>query len=125
MRPQRPQVFQSDASRKLDRLELIAALLERDASQNRAWLAELGGPAHKRPRRFKHVMPDWAELAVGGIAGARATRRRLVAAVTSNRLRSALREAGDFIFDFAVVLGVAAAGTAIFTAALLIAAPPV
>ena len=125
MRPQRPQAFQSDASRKLDRLELTAALLERDASQNRAWLAELNGPAPRRLRSSKHQMPDWAKLAVGGIAGARAMRRSLVAVVTSKRLRTASREACDFIFDFTVVLGVAAAGTVVLTAALLVAAPPV
>jgi hypothetical protein len=124
MRPQRPQAFQSDASRKLDRLELTAALLERDASQNRAWLAELSGPATKRLRRSKPVMPDWVKLAVGGVTMARAAQRWSVAVVTSKRVHTALRDAYDFFIDFAVVLGVAAAGTVILTAALLLAAPP-
>jgi hypothetical protein len=125
MRPQRPQAFQSDASRKLDRLELIAALLERDASQHRAWVAELSGSPPTRPRRSKRMLPNWGRLAVAGIAGARATGRWALAIVTSKRLRAAMREAYDFIFDFAVVLGVAMAGGVILTAALLLAAPPV
>ncbi len=124
MRPQRSQAFQSDASRKLDRLELIAALLERDASHHRAWVAELSGLTPTRPRRSKRAIANWGKFAVAGIAGARATRRLAVAIVTSKRLRVAVREAYDFIFDFAVVLGVAITGLVILTAALLLAAPP-
>jgi hypothetical protein len=124
MRPQRSQAFQSDASRKLDRLELIAALLERDASHHRAWVAELSSSTPTRPRRFKRVMPNWGKFAVAGVAGARATSALAVAIVTSKGLRMALREAYDFIFDFSVVLGVAITGLAILTAALLLAAPP-
>lgn len=124
MRPQRSQAFQSDASRKLDRLELIAALLERDASHHRAWVAELSSSTPTRPRRFKRVMPNWGKFAVAGVAGARATSGLAVAIVTSKRLRMALREAYDFIFDFSVVLGVAITGLAILTAALILAAPP-
>ena len=124
MRPQRSQAFQSDASRKLDRLELIAALLERDASHHRAWVAELSGLTPTRPRRLKRGMPNWGRLAVAGIAGARATRRLAVAIVASKRLRVAFRDTYDFIFDFAVVLGVAITGLAVLTAALLLAAPP-
>ncbi|MTD94319.1 hypothetical protein GIW81_08215 [Hyphomicrobium sp. xq] len=127
MRPQRSQAFQSDASRKLDRLELIAALLERDASHHRAWVAELSGLTPTRPRRSKRAMANWGKFAVAGIAGARATRRlavTIVTIVTSKRLRVAVREAHDFIVDFAVVLGVAITGLVILTAALLLAAPP-
>ena len=124
MSPQRSQAFQSDASRKLDRLELIAALLERDASHHRAWVAELSGLTPTRPRRFKRVMPNWGKLVVAGIASARATRRLAVAIASSKRLRVAVRETYDFIFDFVVVLGVAITGLAILTAALLLAAPP-
>jgi|SoiMethySBSTD1v2_1073268.scaffolds.fasta_scaffold335189_2 hypothetical protein len=124
MRPQRSQAFQSDASRKLDRLELIAALLERDASHHRAWVAELSGLTPTAPRRFKRVMPNWGKLVVAGVASTRATRRLAVAIVTSKRLHAALREAYDFSFDFAVVLGVAITGLLILTAALLLAAPP-
>jgi hypothetical protein len=125
MRPQRPQAFQTDASKKLDRLELVAALLERDASQHRAWVSELSGSASMRPRRSRRRMPDWGRLAVAGIASARAAHRGSVAVVTSKRLRTALQEVYDFSFDFALVLGVAAAGAVILTAALLVAAPPV
>jgi hypothetical protein len=71
------------------------------------------------------MMPIWGKLAVAGIAGARATRRQVMAIVTSKRLGAALREAYDFIIDFAVVLGVATAGAVLLTAALLLAAPPV
>jgi hypothetical protein len=124
MRPQRSQAFQSDASRKLDRLELIAALLERDASHHRAWVAELSGLTPTRPHRFKRAMPNWGKLVVAGVDGARATRRLAVAIASSKRLRVAVRETYDFIFDFAVVLGVAITGLAILTAALLLAAPP-
>jgi hypothetical protein len=124
MRPQRSQAFESDASRKLDRLELIAALLERDASHHRAWVAELSGLTPTRQRRSKRALANWSKLVVAGIDGARGTRHLAVAIVTSKRLRAAVREAYDFIFDFAVVLGVAITGLAILTAALLLAAPP-
>ena len=124
MRPQRSQAFQSDASRKLDRLELIAALLERDASHHRAWVAELSGSAPTRQRRSKRAMANWSKLVIAGTAGVRATRRLAAAIVTSKRLRAAVREAYDFIFDFAVVFGVAITGLGILTAALLLAAPP-
>jgi hypothetical protein len=124
MRPQRSQAFQSDASKKLDRLELITALLERDVSHHRAWVAELSGLTPTRPRRSKRAVTDWSKLVVAGITGARATRGLAVAIVTSNRLRVAVRAAYDFIFDFAVVLSVAITGLAILTAALLLAAPP-
>ena len=69
-------------------------------------------------------MPDWGKLAAAGVAGARATRRLAVAIASSKRLRVAVRETYDFIFDFAVVLGVAITGLLILTAALLLAAPP-
>lgn len=69
-------------------------------------------------------MANWGKFAVAGVAGARATRQLTVAIVTSKRLRVAVREAYDFIFDFAVVLGVAITGLVILTAALLLAAPP-
>ena len=69
-------------------------------------------------------MASWSKLVIAGIAGFRATRRLAVAIATSKRLRTAVREAYDFIFDFAVVLGVAITGLAILTAALLLAAPP-
>src|SRR5262245_39018290 len=129
MRPQRPQAFQTDASRKLDRLELVAALLERDASQHRALTAELSDLVQTRPRRSKRkmpdIVPDWGSLAVASVATARATQRWSVGVVTSKRVRAALREAYDFAVDFTVVLGVAAAGAVILTVALLVAAPPV
>jgi hypothetical protein len=69
-------------------------------------------------------MPNWGKLVVAGVASTRATRRLAVAIVTSKRLHAALREAYDFSFDFAVVLGVAITGLLILTAALLLAAPP-
>ena len=69
-------------------------------------------------------MPNCGKFAVAGIAVARATRHLPVAIVTSKRLRVALRETYDFLFDFAVVLGVAITGLGILTAALLLAAPP-
>jgi hypothetical protein len=125
MRPQRSQAFQSDAFRKLDQLELIAALLERDVSHHRAWVAELSGLTPARPRRAKRMMPDWARLAVAGISGARAVHRQAVAIVTSKRLHAALRQAYAFIFDFVVILGAVIAGVVILTVALLLAAPPV
>ncbi len=47
MRPSRQQIFRTDAAAKLDRLELIAALLERDATNNRAFIAEIAAYPRK------------------------------------------------------------------------------
>jgi hypothetical protein len=121
MRPQRSQAFQSDASRKLDRLELIAALLERDASHHRAWVAELSGLTPTRQRRSKRAMATWSKLVIAGTAGVRATRRLAVAIVTSKRLHAGIWEAYVFIVDFAVVFGAILAGMAILAIAVMIA----
>jgi hypothetical protein len=124
MRSQRSLAFQYDASKKLDRLELIAALLERDASHNRAWIAELGHLPATRSRRARR-MPHFGRYAVAGLGAARTAWRLAVAVATSKRLHAGIWEAYVFIVDFAVVFGAILAGMAILAIAVMIAAPPV
>ena len=48
MRPNRQQTFRTDAAAKLDQLELVAALLERDATNNRAFINEINSAYSRR-----------------------------------------------------------------------------
>jgi len=125
MRPNRQQIFRADAAAKLDQLELIAALLVRDATNNRAVIAELcssypriaGGRA-QRLRRLR-------KLALGTNAAVTRVAAMTLAIVRSRRIRAALRAVYAVIVDFALVMTVACAAVAILAAAFLLTAPPV
>jgi hypothetical protein len=125
MRPQRQQVFRTDAAAKLDQLELFAALLERDATNNRALIAELRTASPPRPASKLRLVRRWLKFAHAASGAARATVALTVAVATSPRLHAALRAVYAFIVDFAIVLGMAVAAVAILTAAFLLEAPPV
>lgn len=126
MRPQRQHVFRSDAAAKLDRLELVAALLERDATNNCALMAELGGalPA-RRASPKKRAGLRWRKLVDGCGTAVRMTVSMAVAIATSRQLRTAMRASYDFAVDFAIVLSTAAAAVVILAAAFMLTAPPV
>ena len=124
MRPHKQQIFRTDAAAKLDQLELVAALLERDATNNRTLLTDLGySGASGRRRSTRRPSKLWK--AAAGIAGAA---RRLVAAIVafarSPRTWAALYAIYAFVVDFAVVLAAATAAVLIVTAAFLLTAPP-
>lgn len=125
MRPNRQQIFRADAAAKLDQLELIAALLERDATNNRAVIAELcssypriaGGRA-PRLRRLR-------KLALGAYSAVTRAVATTVAIARSRRVHAALRAVYALIVDFTLVMSVACAAVAILAAAFLLTAPPV
>ena len=125
MRPNRQQIFRADAAAKLDQLELIAALLERDATNNRAVIAELcssypriaGGRA-QRPRHGR-------KLAQAANAVATSVASTTVAIARSRRIRVAIRAIYALVVDFGLVMSVAGAAVAILAAAFLLTAPPV
>ena len=48
MRPNRQQTFRTASAAKLDQLELVAALLERDATNNRAFINEINSAYARR-----------------------------------------------------------------------------
>jgi hypothetical protein len=124
MRPNRQQIFRTDAADKLDRLELIAALLERDATNNRAFIAELrSGYPHgqRKPRPFGKLR----KLAVGTYAAGAWIAATTVAIARSRQVRGAIRAVFAFVVDFGVVISVAGAAVAILAAAFLLTAPPV
>lgn len=125
MRPQRQHVFRSDAAAKLDRLELVAALLERDATNNRALLAELGALSARRASPGTRALRRWRKLIHASRTAARMVGSMAVAIATSRQLRAALRASYAFAVDFAIVLSTAAAAVVILTAAFALTAPPV
>jgi hypothetical protein len=125
MRPQRQQIFRSDAAAKLDRLEVIAALLERDATNNRALIAEYYALSPPRTSSATRVSRRWRKFVHACRTAIRAVGSRAVAVATSPRLYAALRAIYAFVVDFAIVLGTATAAVAILTAAFVLTAPPV
>jgi hypothetical protein len=124
MRPQRPQVFYAETSAKLDRLELIAALLERDATNNRVLITELGAEPAPKARVRARLSRRWRALVDATSAGARIAVSVAGAIATSPRLHTVLRAVYGFTVDFAVVLATGCAAVAALTIAFLLVAPP-
>ena len=124
MRPNRREIFRTDAAEKLDRLELVAALLERDATNNRMLLADLGyirpmpGARPKPPRPSKLL-----KQAASVRAGARSVIGACVAIARSRRTHAVIAAMYAFVIDFAVVLATTAAAVIILAAVVLLAAP--
>jgi hypothetical protein len=129
MRPNKHQVFRTDAAAKLDQLELIAALLERDATNNRVLVAELGSTySHRKTAaevRRSQRWHKWWKVAHAANAVAHRCIAAAKALARSRRLHSAIRTGFAFGVDFAVVLVVACAGVAALAIAILVTAPPV
>jgi hypothetical protein len=125
MRPNRQPVFRTDAAAKLDQLELIAALLERDATNNRAVIAELCS-SYPRTARARAQRPRrWRKFALGANAAVTRVVTATVAIARSRRVRVAIRAVYAVAVDFTLVMSVACAAVAILTAAFLLTAPPV
>jgi hypothetical protein len=124
MRPNRQQIFRTDAADKLDRLELIAALLERDATNNRAFIAELrSGYPHGRGK--PPVFGKLRKLAVGAYAAGARVVSITVAIARSRQVRAAIRAIFEFVVDFGIVMSAICSAVAILAAAFLLTAPPV
>ena len=126
MRPQRREVFRTDAASRLDDIELIAALLERDAVNGQAIRVERGGYVVPRRRRKR---PSSLRRARQKIASRSSDVRH--AAVTAGHLMvhprvfACVRASGGFIVDLALVLATFTAGTAGVALVYLIAVPPI
>src|SRR4029078_13197170 len=103
MRPNRQQIFRTDAADKLDRLGVIAALLERDATNNRAFIAELrSGYSHgqRKPRPFGKLRKGARRhVSAGGWIIA-----TTVTIARSRQVRGAVRAVFAFVVDFGVVI---------------------
>ena len=125
MRPHRHQVFGTDTASKLDRLELVAALLERDAINNRAWLRELGAIPERKLSRTLKLSRRWEKTIDNGIEAARTGTAFTVAVATDPRLHAGLRAIYAFAVDLVVVTTAAGAGIVLVTLAYLLLAPPV
>jgi hypothetical protein len=121
MRASRQQIFRTDAAAKLDRLELIAALLERDATNNRAFIAEIAAYPPKRGATWLQGPRKFAVRVRAGIVLVAST---TVAVARSRQVHAAIRAVYWFVVDFAIVLSAAAAAVAILAAAFLLTAPP-
>jgi len=125
MRPQRHHAFGVDTTSKLDRLELVAALLERDAVNNRAWLAELGTIPERRPSRALRVSRRWETITDKWISVARTGWAFSAAVAVDPRLHAGVRAAYGFAVDLATVTAAAATAIALITVTYLVLAPPV
>ncbi|MFA5900031.1 MAG: hypothetical protein WC829_13075 [Hyphomicrobium sp.] len=125
MRPQRHDAFSSRTATKLVDLELIAALLERDATNNRAVFAERGAdlqPVRSATAGVRRRRPG-DDLA-RAVALARRSAASVVGIVLHARVRKAVGMAAGFIADVIVVLSSVLAAAVLAAAAFLIAAPP-
>jgi len=124
MRPQRHDAFRTGAAVTLDRLELGAALLVRDAVNNRAQFAEGGTKLLPLPRgrrvRLRRAMARLLVTtgSVGRMAGV------VLRTALHPRVLSAVREAWLCAWDLAKVLTVLLAGAAAIAAVIIVAAPP-
>lgn len=126
MRPNRQQTFRTDAAAKLDQLELVAALLERDATNNRAFISEINSAYSRRAATLtqKQLL---RLLALARAVQSTAVRvaKTTLAVARSPQVRAAIYAVVAFAIDFTVVLSVAGAAVIALTAAVLLAAPPV
>ena len=102
MRPNRQQTFRTASASKLDQLELVAALLERDATNNRAFINEINsaysrraaGRTHKRLLRLRAVARSTQSVVVRVVS-------TTMAVVRSRQVRAAIRAVVAFAVDFA------------------------
>jgi len=126
MRPQRHHAFGIDtAASKLDRLELVAALLERDAVNNRAWLTELGAIRERKPSRAVRVSRRWEKIADRWMGAARTGWALTLAVAADRRVHAGLRAAYGFCVDLVAVTAAAFTAIALVVATYLVLAPPV
>jgi hypothetical protein len=125
MRPQRQQIFRLDTAYRLDDIELIAALLERDATNNRVHVAERGMlllPIRRhRPRRTVALR----RLALRGAGVVRRIGAGVADIARHPKLYAAARAIYGFCVDFMVVLAAVFAAVVVVTGAFLVGAPPV
>ena len=126
MRPNRQQTFRTASAAKLDQLELVAALLERDATNNRAFINEINSAyARRGPSGTHKRLLKLRAFARGTLLAAIWVVSTTLAIASSPQVRAALRAVVAFAIDFTVVLSVAGAAVTFLTAAFLLAAPPV
>jgi hypothetical protein len=126
MRPNRQQTFRTASAAKLDQLELVAALLERDATNNRAFINEINSAyARRGPGRTHKRLLKLRAFARGSRLTAIWVVSTTLAVARSRQVRAAIRAVVAFAIDFTVVLSVAGAAVTVLTAAFLLAAPPV
>jgi hypothetical protein len=125
MRPQPSRVFRTNAASRLDDVELIAALLERDATKAGAVSIERGVRVASKRRRVPSVRyrmsAKGAKIATAGRGIAKGTRH----VVLDPRLFYVLDATGGFLLDLMIVLGAGAATLAVLIGGVLLAAPPI
>lgn len=125
MRPQPTRVFRTDAASRLDDIELIAALFERDVTNGRAIHAERGTalPSVRR-RRQSQLLSRTVARSAAATAAARQVGASVQHVVVHPRMLSALRATTGFAADLITVLALGFAATAVLVIAMVLAAPP-
>lgn len=106
MRPQQQRSFATTTASKLDSLELVAALLERDAVNGRALQAEMGAALLRLPRARPARWARWHRFIWRAHLALRQAASLVNAVVRSRRLRAGLRAVFAFAADFVIVLAV-------------------
>jgi hypothetical protein len=126
MRPMKSEDLRADTSAKLVRLELVAALLERDAANNRSFIRNFAPPRTSTQRaRWREGFPR-TRKAVARVGQAGAGVLRVANAIVRSRvLRSCVRHSALFVVDLAVILACIAAAGVAFSLGVLLLAPPV
>lgn len=125
MRAQRQQVFRTSATSRLDAIELTAALLVRQAINNRAVIVERSAPVLSAPGHRRRRFVRCRNIARRGGALSRRCAAAIVGLALHPRLHAAARETWAFGADTVVVLSTALVAVAVLAAAILIGAPPV
>lgn len=122
MRPVRLQDLRPDTAAKLERIELVAALLERDASFNRSGFTS-AMPSRRRVPRYNpwaNVWPLLKPVFRRLFKGARAA----VVTLRSPAARTSVHWVANGIVELTLGLGVAFWAVAASLIAILVLAPP-
>lgn len=121
MRPQRQQVFRTDAASKLDSVELVAALLVRDAAKGRAFIAERGVPLPPGNVRKRLLRRRRVDVAAKASKLARNIAMSIAYVARHPYLHGSVRAVYAFVVDVVIVLSTVGAAVAALTAAFVLA----
>lgn len=126
MRPQPSQAFRTDAATRLDNLEIVTALFERDATNAEAICIERGATVQPRRRRRRpRLRSRLATISATGAVKARRASSIVRHFTLHPRLLSGARATGAFIADLTIVLSTGCAAVTVLTIAYMLGAPPV
>ena len=126
MRPIRHQDWRADTAAKLEQIELVAALLERDATNNRHFVRDFAPAWSRLPGKRKRIWFPRTRKFLNRVQFYGAAIHAGISAVIHSRLvRASIRHSWLFAVDLVVILAIIASGCAAFTLGVLMLATPV